>query len=100
MAQVIVNEENALDTRDFLTKRLEAVKNSRNAGDFEELALVIGESCSWLLVDSKLTLCSRRWQESRIRTREGPLQDLPRARRHVQGGRLLCVAKPSYVSGC
>jgi hypothetical protein len=23
-------------------KRLEAVKNSRNAGDFEELALVIG----------------------------------------------------------
>jgi phospholipid-transporting ATPase len=42
-AQVIVNEDNALDCRDFLTKRLEAVKNSRSAGDFEELALVIGE---------------------------------------------------------
>lgn len=39
-----MNEENALDTRDFLTKRLEAVKNSRSAGDFEELALVIGET--------------------------------------------------------
>ena len=32
------------DTRDFLTKRLEAVKNARNAGDFEELALIIGTS--------------------------------------------------------
>lgn len=41
--QVIVNENNAHDTKDFLAKRLEAVKNSRNAGDFEELALIIGE---------------------------------------------------------
>lgn len=40
---MIVNEDNAHDTKDFLSKRLEAVKNSRNAGDFEELALVIGE---------------------------------------------------------
>ncbi|GAA5879366.1 hypothetical protein JCM1840_006023, partial [Sporobolomyces johnsonii] len=50
MSLVIVNEDNALDTRDFLTKRLEAVKNSRNAGDFEELALVIdGKSLSFAL---------------------------------------------------
>ncbi|GAA5846250.1 hypothetical protein JCM3766R1_000765 [Sporobolomyces carnicolor] len=50
MSLVIVNEENALDTRDFLTKRLEAVKNSRSAGDFEELALVIdGKSLSFAL---------------------------------------------------
>ncbi|GAA5974373.1 hypothetical protein JCM11641_005241 [Rhodosporidiobolus odoratus] len=49
-AQVIVNEENAHDTRDFLIKRLEAVKNSRTAGDFEELALVIdGKSLSFAL---------------------------------------------------
>ena len=37
-----MNEDNHHDTKDFLEKRLEAVKNSRNAGDFEELALVIG----------------------------------------------------------
>ncbi|GAA5906353.1 hypothetical protein JCM8208_003527 [Rhodotorula glutinis] len=50
MSLVIVNEENALDTKDFLTKRLEAVKNSRSAGDFEELALVIdGKSLSFAL---------------------------------------------------
>lgn len=41
-SKVIVNEDNMHDCRDFLTKRLEAVKNSRNAGDFEELALIIG----------------------------------------------------------
>ncbi|BGP36162.1 aminophospholipid translocase [Rhodotorula kratochvilovae] len=50
MSLVIVNEDNAHDTKDFLTKRLEAVKNSRNAGDFEELALVIdGKSLSFAL---------------------------------------------------
>lgn len=43
-AQVIVNEDTAIDTKDFITKRLEAIKNARNAGDFEELALIIGES--------------------------------------------------------
>ena len=41
--QVIVNEDNAHDTKDFLSKRLEAVKSARSTGDFEELALVIGE---------------------------------------------------------
>ncbi|KAK4055166.1 aminophospholipid translocase [Microbotryomycetes sp. JL201] len=50
MSLVIVNEENSHDTKDFLSKRLEAVKNSRNAGDFEELALVIdGKSLSFAL---------------------------------------------------
>ncbi|SCV68524.1 BQ2448_645 [Microbotryum intermedium] len=50
MSLVIVNETNAHDTKDFLTKRLEAVKNSRNAGDFEELALVIdGKSLGFAL---------------------------------------------------
>ncbi|GAA5916948.1 hypothetical protein JCM6882_003839, partial [Rhodosporidiobolus microsporus] len=50
MSLVIVNEDNAHDTHDFITKRLEAVKNSRNAGDFEELALIIdGKSLSFAL---------------------------------------------------
>jgi phospholipid-transporting ATPase len=41
-AQVIVNEENATDTRDFLTKKLLAIRNQQKIGDLEELALVIG----------------------------------------------------------
>ncbi|GAA5828011.1 hypothetical protein JCM11251_005690 [Rhodosporidiobolus azoricus] len=50
MSLVIVNEDNAHDTHEFITKRLEAVKNSRNAGDFEELALIIdGKSLSFAL---------------------------------------------------
>lgn len=56
MSLVIVNEENAHDTKDFLTKRLEAVKNSRNAGDFEELALIIGQSESLTTIDFTLTI--------------------------------------------
>jgi phospholipid-transporting ATPase len=40
--QVIVNEETSEATSDFLSKRLFAIKNQRNAGDTEELALVIG----------------------------------------------------------
>lgn len=57
--QVIVNEDNLHDTRDFLTRRLEAVKNSRNAGDYEELALVIGEGfISSLPIGQLLTFSS------------------------------------------
>ena len=42
LGQVIVNEENAQDTQDFLTKRLSAIKNQRSTGELEDLALVIG----------------------------------------------------------
>lgn len=42
-SQVIVNEETSEATSEFLNKRLFAIKNQRNAGDTEELALVIGE---------------------------------------------------------
>ena len=35
---------NAHDTREFLTKKLLAIKAQRKAGDLEELALVIGMS--------------------------------------------------------
>lgn len=39
---MIVNEENAHDTQEFLAKRLSAIKNQRNTGDVEDLALIIG----------------------------------------------------------
>lgn len=42
MSLVIVNEENAHDTREFLTKRLLAIQNQAKLGDLEELALIIG----------------------------------------------------------
>lgn len=40
--EVIVNEGNAHDTQEFLTKRLSAIKNQRSTGELEDLALVIG----------------------------------------------------------
>jgi len=40
--QVIVNEDNARDTEEFLTKRLSAIKNQRSTGELEDLALIIG----------------------------------------------------------
>ena len=40
--EVIVNEDNAHDTQDFLTKRLSAIKNQRSTGELEDLALIIG----------------------------------------------------------
>jgi phospholipid-transporting ATPase len=43
--QVIVNEENAHDTKDFIEKRLAAIKNQRNTGEAEDLALIIGMKC-------------------------------------------------------
>jgi phospholipid-transporting ATPase len=44
---VIVNEENAHDTKDFIEKRLAAAKSQRSTGETEELALIIGTSLSW-----------------------------------------------------
>ncbi|KAI0827823.1 phospholipid-translocating P-type ATPase [Trametes gibbosa] len=50
MNLVIVNEENAHDTEEFLRKRLDAIKSQRNAGDQEDLALVIdGKSLTFAL---------------------------------------------------
>jgi phospholipid-transporting ATPase len=42
ISQVIVNEENAHDTQEFLSKRLSAIKNQRSTGELEDLALIIG----------------------------------------------------------
>ncbi|KAF9010470.1 calcium transporting ATPase [Cyathus striatus] len=50
MNLVIVNEENARDTEEFLTKRLSAIKNQRSSGELEDLALVIdGKSLGFAL---------------------------------------------------
>ncbi|KAF9564813.1 calcium transporting ATPase [Agrocybe pediades] len=50
MNLVIVNEENAQDTRDFLTKRLSAIKSQRSTGEQEDLALIIdGKSLTFAL---------------------------------------------------
>lgn len=49
-SQVIVNEENAHDTGEFLNKRLHAIKNQRSSGELEDLALIIGQT-SFVLAD-------------------------------------------------
>jgi phospholipid-transporting ATPase len=50
MNLVIVNEESAHATSDFLNKRLAAIKNQRKAGEIEELALIIdGKSLAFAL---------------------------------------------------
>lgn len=49
-SQVIINEETLHDTKEYLTKKLEAIKSQRNAGEQEELALIIdGKSLSFAL---------------------------------------------------
>ncbi|PPQ89698.1 hypothetical protein CVT25_014099 [Psilocybe cyanescens] len=53
MNLVIVNEENAHDTEEFLTKRLSAIKNQRSSGELEDLALIIdGKSLGFALEKS------------------------------------------------
>ena len=41
-----MNEETALGTKDFIERRLTAIKNQRSTGELEDLALIIGW---WLL---------------------------------------------------
>ena len=40
--KVIVNEESATATKEFIEKRLNAIKNQRKSGELEDLALIIG----------------------------------------------------------
>ncbi|KAF9228273.1 phospholipid-translocating P-type ATPase [Gyrodon lividus] len=50
MNLVIVNEETALDTAEFISKRLTAIKNQRSSGEQEDLALIIdGKSLTFAL---------------------------------------------------
>lgn len=93
MNLLVVNEETSEATAEFLNKRLFAIKNHRNTGDSEELALVIGEnlhipsSLSFLLTSLKSMV--RRRQKSDICTGKGDIKDIPRARHHVQSRHLL-----------
>jgi len=45
-----VNEETAHATKEFITKRLTAIKNQQRAGEQEDLALVIGASAFSIFV--------------------------------------------------
>ncbi|TBU23842.1 phospholipid-translocating P-type ATPase [Dichomitus squalens] len=50
MNLVIVNEETAHETQEFITKRLSAIKSQRSSGDQEDLALIIdGKSLTFAL---------------------------------------------------
>ncbi|KIM63851.1 hypothetical protein SCLCIDRAFT_1213640 [Scleroderma citrinum Foug A] len=50
MNLVIVNEDNANDTAEFISKRLSAIKNQRSSGELEDLALIIdGKSLGFAL---------------------------------------------------
>ncbi|KAH9927393.1 phospholipid-translocating P-type ATPase, partial [Amylocystis lapponica] len=50
MNLVIVNEETQHDTQEFISKRLSAIKNQRNTGELEDLALIIdGKSLTFAL---------------------------------------------------
>ncbi|KIJ11589.1 hypothetical protein PAXINDRAFT_157254 [Paxillus involutus ATCC 200175] len=50
MNMVIVNEETAHDTAEFISRRLTAIKNQRSSGEQEDLALVIdGKSLTFAL---------------------------------------------------
>jgi phospholipid-transporting ATPase len=53
--QVVVNEETAHETEQFLNKRLQAIKNQRTSGDNEDLALIIGGFLFVCLSRSSLT---------------------------------------------
>ncbi|KAF8514608.1 aminophospholipid-transporting P-type ATPase [Gautieria morchelliformis] len=55
MNLVIVNEDNAHSTKEFLTKRLTAIKNQRKSGELEDLALVIGK-CLEFALEKELSL--------------------------------------------
>ena len=61
MNLIIVNEETMLDTQEFISKRLSAVKSQRSTGELselEDLALIIGMSTVCSAYTSQLTLHS------------------------------------------
>lgn len=68
-----VNEETAHETAEFISKRLSAIKNQRNSGELEDLALIIGVSRRFLFVQGG-THVGCRWQESDVRARKGGVQ--------------------------
>lgn len=58
--QVIVNEDSAALTEEFLTRRLNAIKSQKNTGEQEDLALVIGRRiCNTQFLDSYVEQMAR-----------------------------------------
>jgi hypothetical protein len=86
--KVIVNEENAHDTQEFLTKRLSAIKNQRSTGELEDLALVIGTPPDYNIL-RLFTFRCRRWEESWFRSRERSVKNVSGIGYHVQSRDLL-----------
>lgn len=75
--EVIVNENNANDTKDFITKRLVAIKNQRKTGEQEDLALIIGEEALFLSPSrARADHCVHRWEISRLCPRERSFEDV------------------------
>ena len=96
MNLIIVNEESALATEEFLTKRLSAISNQRKTGELEDLALIIG---MYLVSGPSSTADGgRRWQEPDLRLGEGAFENVLRTRDHVQSGYLLSVPSSSVRS--
>lgn len=90
--QVIVNEETETATGEFISKRLQAIKNQQSAGDLEDLALIIGKLVPPMpqpLAPFSDATCSRRWQESHLRARESFGAPILRVGVDVQSCRLL-----------
>ena len=86
--KVIVNEGNAHDTQDFLTKRLSAIKNQRSTGELEDLALVIGTPSDYNVL-RLLTFRYCRWEEPWFRSRERSVKNVSGIGYHVQSRDLL-----------
>lgn len=60
--KVIVNEDNANDTAEFISKRLSAIKNQRTSGELEDLALIIGS----FIYDAQLFIALHDLQMARV----------------------------------
>ena len=86
--KVIVNEENAHDTQEFLTKRLSAIKNQRSTGELEDLALVIGTPPDYNIL-RLFTFHCYRWEESWFRSGERSVKNVSGIGYHVQSRDLL-----------
>ena len=83
-----MNEGNAHDTQEFLTKRLSAIKNQRSTGELEDLALVIGKLLDYSILRLFTFRCCR-WEKSWFRPRERTVKNVSGIGNHVQSRDLL-----------
>lgn len=83
-----MNEGNSLDTQEFLTKRLSAIKNQRSTGELEDLALVIGTPPDYNILLLFTFRCGR-WEESWFCSRERSVKNVSGIGYHVQSRDML-----------